>query len=278
MSAISTSVDNRKFANLAWPRTVWAIGAVHGDVDRLRAAHDFLAQKARPGDRVVYLGNLIGRDGQGRATLDEIITFRRNLLAVPGMLVGDIVYLRGIQEEMWQKLLQLQFAPNPAEVLQWMLDNGVADTLAGYGGSSREGLVAAREGPVQLTRWTSRLRESIRQAAGHNALFASLKRAAYTEPRHPGDGAGALFVSAGIDPGRPLQHQGDTFWWGFGGFARVEPGYQEFGRFVRGYAGGDGTVEDTDAHLTLDGGSGRGGGVAMAQLDANGAALDLFRI
>ena len=35
-----------------------------------------------------------------------------------GTFLGDIVFLRGSQEEMWQKLLELQFAPNPREVLR----------------------------------------------------------------------------------------------------------------------------------------------------------------
>ena len=39
----------------------------------------------------------------------------------------DIVYLRGQQEEMWHRMLQIQFAPNPKEVLPWMLQQGVGD-------------------------------------------------------------------------------------------------------------------------------------------------------
>src|SRR3546814_11187859 len=98
---------------------------------------------------------------------------------------------------MGEKLLQLQCAPNPGEVLRLMLAQGVSATLEGYGGSAQDGLVAARDGAVQLTRWTNRLREAMRAAPGHNNLFAALKRAAFT------DDDGVLLVSAGIDASRP---------------------------------------------------------------------------
>ena len=61
---------------------------------------------------------------------------------------------------MWQKMLQLQFAPNPQDVLRWMLAQGVEGTLRAYGGRPEEGMAAAREGAVRLTRWTNGLREA----------------------------------------------------------------------------------------------------------------------
>src|SRR5262249_9603135 len=79
--------------------------------------------------------------------------FRRWLLARPRTFAYDIAYLRGGQEEMWQKLLQIQFAPNPREVLGWMLTQGVGATLAAYGGDVRLAGGAARAGPMALTRW-----------------------------------------------------------------------------------------------------------------------------
>src|SRR5690242_7169626 len=108
--------ENQKFADLGHPRRIWAVGAVHGEVDRLAALHADLIRRFTPGDRLVYTGNMIGRGAAAVETLDELLSFRRALIAMPGMLASDVVYLRGSQEEMWQKLLQLQFAPNPAEV------------------------------------------------------------------------------------------------------------------------------------------------------------------
>lgn len=270
--------DNQKFADLGWPRSVWAIGAVHGDVERLRALHGFLAPRFNVGDRLVYLGNLIGYGPAPRAAIDEVIGFRRALLGQPGMLVSDIVYLRGHQEEMWHKLLQLQFAPNPQEVLEWMLPRGLEATLAGYHGNPREGLAAAREGAVQLTRWTGALREAMRTAEGHGALFNALRRAAYTTPKSSRD-SGMLLVAAGIDTGRALAAQGDAFWWNQPGFDDVSTPYEGYGRLVRGLAPEAALgVRETPFTLTLDGGCGRGGTLVAAQLGPSGQIEDLVEI
>ena len=76
-------------------------------------------------------------------------------LAQPQCFLGDVVLLRGSQEEMWQKLLELQFAPNPREVLAWMLEHGVAATL---GVLWRRSAARARRLPrracSRITRWT----------------------------------------------------------------------------------------------------------------------------
>ena len=46
---------------------------------------------------------------------------------------SSIVFLRGAQEEMFSKILQLQIAPNPIEIINWMFDHGVEKTLKSYG-------------------------------------------------------------------------------------------------------------------------------------------------
>jgi hypothetical protein len=142
---MTDATDPQRFTDLGRPRRVWAVAAVHGEAGRLAALHGAIRDAIRPGDRVVYLGNMIGRGAHVRATLDEMLAFRRDVIARPGMLAEDVVYLRGMQEEMWQKLLQLQFAPNPAEVLQWMLGQGLEPTLRAYGGDVQEGFAAARD-------------------------------------------------------------------------------------------------------------------------------------
>lgn len=266
------TIDNEKFAKLGRPRRIWAVAAIHGDVHRLAALHDHLATLIQPGDRLVYLGNLLGRGPAAFETIDELLSFRRAVLAMPGVLVGDIVYLRGAQEEMWQKLLQLQFAPNPSEVLRWMITQGVEPTLAAYGGAAQDGIVAAREGAVQVTRWTNRLREAMRLAPGHNNLFAALRRAAFTE------GSGVLLVSAGIDTTRPLAAQGDSFWWGSAGFAKLSEPYEGFTRIVRGYDPSQGGVQVSDLTATLDGGCGRGGKLVGACIDPGGEVLELLEV
>lgn len=275
--------DNQRFADLRQPRRVWAVGAIHGDAGRLGAIHDEVGKRFVAGDRLVYLGNLVGHGPAVTETLDELLGFRIALLAVPGLEADDIVYLRGAQEEMWQKLLQLQFAPNPAEVLGWMLNQGVGATLAAYGGSAEAGLRAAREGAVALTRWTNALRAAMRDRPGHENLASALRRAAYTSlpgRNEGGEGGreptGLLLVHAGLDPARPLAAQGDAFWWGAPGFQRISGPYETFARVVRGYDPARGGIAVTDHAATLDAGCGFGGRLACACLAPSGEILEII--
>src|SRR3546814_12687728 len=83
----------------------------------------------------------------------------------------DIVYLRGAQEEMWRKLLQIQFAPGPGEVFDWMLRHGLEPTLRGYGVDPQQVRGILRDGALAVSRWTNTLREAIRKHPGHDDLY-----------------------------------------------------------------------------------------------------------
>ncbi len=133
---------------------------------RLRALHAYIDEQFRSdGDRIVYLGGFLGRGPDVTGTMDEMITFRRQHPGAALHVPEDIVYLRGQQEEMWNKLLQLQFAPNPREVLPWMLQQGVGPTITAYGGDPAEGIIHCREGALAITRWTNGLRAAMHSAA-----------------------------------------------------------------------------------------------------------------
>ena len=93
-------IDRDKFAVLRGARRVWAIGAVHAEADRLRELHEQLGERFLAGDRLVYLGNYMGHGRAVVETIDELLLFRRQLIAAPGMHVCDVAYLRGQQEEM----------------------------------------------------------------------------------------------------------------------------------------------------------------------------------
>ena len=57
------------------------------------------------------------------ARVGEVVAV--HVIPRPHSDVDDVAYLRGNQEEMWQKLLQLQFATDPRGVLKWMFEQGV---------------------------------------------------------------------------------------------------------------------------------------------------------
>ncbi|MGH6718174.1 MAG: hypothetical protein ACREER_02560 [Alphaproteobacteria bacterium] len=265
--------DLTRFARLGGGRRVWAVAAIHGEADRLQRLHVTLAARLEPGDRVVYLGNYLGWGPDIRGTLDELVRYRRALMSRRDAFACDVAFLRGAQEEMWHKLLQLQLALEPGRVLAWMIKRGVDATIRAYGADPENGLGCTRGGVVALTRWTGTLREAMRRNPGHYELLHGLKQAAFTEA------GGILFVHCGLDPNRPLTAQGDALWWGSSGFAAIAEPYAGFRRVVRGYdprRGGvsETGVSETGVTVTIDGGSGFGGPLVAVCLDPRSGMVD----
>ena len=267
-----TISEPQVFASLAGANRVWAIGAIRGEASRAAALHDELRGRIATGDRLVYLGNFLGVGSDISKTVEEILQFRRELLSRPGFCAAAIVYLRGAQEEMWRRFLELQFAPNPGEVLDWMLAQGVAATLLGYGGDPEAARRVCREGAVGITRFTSTVRSEMHARPGHDELMTTLRRAAYTPH------AELLFVAAGVDPTRPLSEQGDTLWWGSGYFATIGEPFAGFSRVVRGDDRRRQGPEMGTHTATLDGGCGYGGALHAACFTLDGRPVDWIQV
>ena len=268
----------QKFAVLRRASRVWVVSAIHGDAERLAGLHDALWPRFEVGDRLAYLGNYLGHGRGILDVIDELLRFRCAIIGQPRMFASDVVYLRGSQEEMWEKLLQLQFAVNPREVFEWMLPQGVAATIHAYGGDPDRGRAAMRDGAVAIGRWTASLRQAMAQRPGHRPWIATLRRAAYTDDK------GLLLVHAGIDPARELSEQGDALWWGHSGWARLDAAYGGFRRVIRGYdrqartrtrvEGGIEGVIAAPFTLTVDGGCGFGGPLVALCLTTDGEIVD----
>lgn len=286
--ADAPALDASKLAILGASGRVWAIGAVRGDADRLASLHDALSSRFSPGDRVVYLGDYLGVGASVREVVDELLRFRCGfLMQSPLAFTADIVHLRGSQEEMWRKVLQLQFAAEPTDVLDWMVARGVEPTIRAYGGRVEEARLSIKENLVAVARWTGRLRASIRATPGHTEFQASLKRAAVTGGRAAvdGDGAGSpssspalLFVNAGIDPKRDLDGQGDRFWWGGSAFEAIDKPFGRFARVVRGADPRRAGFVEKELTVSLDGGSGHGGSLLAACFDEQGEIVDRLEV
>lgn len=264
--------DNR-FIDLGTPARTWAIPAIHGEVEELTSLHDALFEKITPGDKLVYLGNYIGYGTNAVACIDEILTFRRLLLAQPAMMTKDIIYLRGAQEEMWQKLLQLQFAPDPSNVLIWMLGNGLSSTLQAYGLCPHEGIEACTSGVMGLTKWTNKVREAIRKHPGHETFGTHLIRAAHTDKdsAYP-----MLFVHAGLDTRKKLDDQGDSLWWGTESFENMEQSYKPFEKVIRGYDPAHRGMKMNCITATIDDGCGFGGHLVAAGFEPDGKVAEIL--
>lgn len=262
-----------KFLTIRAARRIWVVGAIHGDISRLQALHDRIAQQVRYGDRLVYCGNAIGVGLHSMDVVNELLRFRRWFLSMPPYSdCDDVVFLRGAQEEMWQKLHQLQFAPKPEAILDWALPRGLDATIRAYGSDPQEGYARVQEGTLALTYWTSELMDAVHSAPGHDAFYASLKHAAAT------DDATLLFVNCGLDPEKRIVDQGDLFWWAGRQFSQMAKPYNGFTRVIRGYDSDHGGFQETPYSLTVDGGCGFGGPLIAACLDRNGDVEDLLKV
>ncbi len=259
-----------KFQTLKSDGRIWTIPAIHGCYDSLRYLHDLIAPDFRSGDQLVYLGNYIGFHRHSADTINEILAFRRSILAIRGQRPTDIVYLRGSQEEILEKLFQLPFAKSPTDALLWMLGNGLSETLYGYDISPHDGIEACRGGIMHLIKWTNYVRETIYARLGHRAFFTSLKRAAYTNDDQP-----LLFVNAGINPNLDLDSQLDNFWWDSEAFDAMEQNYMSFRKIVRGYDPKHRGIQLNCIKATVDGGCGFGGPLVSICYSNDGNILSM---
>ena len=126
---------------------------------------------------------------------------------------------------------------------------------------------------MMTARWTGALRQAVRAHPGHEALYTAIKRAALSE-----DGR-LLSVNHGVDPTRPLERQGDSFWWGAAQpFEQIARPFAGVERAVRGFDRAHPGVVDGAVGLTIDGGCGFGGPLMALLLDSDGRELDRLAV
>ena len=217
------------FVELNKTDKIWAIGSIHSNLKSFNSIKKFLLNNFESNDKLVFLGNIIGLGNNSKETLSSVIDLRFNLMAKFKIKPQSIVFLRGAQEEMFSKLLQLQLAPNPAEIIEWMFDHGVNETIKSYGFSENEVRNIASSGTLNISKWTSNLNKVLNNNSGHTEYFLNLKHAAYSKTKK------ILFVNRGVDITRPLSAQNDCFWWGFQNFSSIDRPYKTYSRIVRGY-------------------------------------------
>ncbi len=217
------------FVELKKSRKIWAIGSIHSNLKSFTSIKKHILQNFENSDKLIFLGNIIGLGENSKETLSSVIDLRFNLMSKFKLKSESIVFLRGAQEEMFSKLLQLQLAPNPSEIVEWMFDHGVNQTIRSYGFLESEVKNIASSGTLKISKWTSQLNRVLHLNPGHTQYFLNLKHAAYSHTKK------ILFVNRGVDITRPLSAQNDCFWWGFQNFSRIQEPYKSFLRIVRGY-------------------------------------------
>ena len=251
--------SDTRFACLDDNRRVWAIASVFGKYDRLKIIHEVIASDLKDDDYIVYMGNMVGVGSKSAEVLDEIKKFKESL---PD---NTFFYLRGAQEEMWQKLLQLHLAHKPEKVYQYLLQNGVKSILESYGISPDEGEKIVEKGTVAISHWTETIRDKFYETSAYEGIFQKLKHAAYREDKR------LLFVNAGVDHKLPLEKHKDEFWWADANSFSAEKPFNDFSMVVRAYAKGmkAGIYKD-DYYLTLGSGEAPTAHIYAALFSENG--------
>ena len=223
-------MDNiSNFVELKKSNKIWAIGSIHSNLKSFTSIKEYLLKNFEANDKLIFLGNVIGLGKNSKETLTSVIDLRFKLMSKFTLKPQSIVFLRGAQEEMFSKLLQLQLAPNPSEVVEWMFDHGVNETIKSYGFTEKEVKNISSSGTINISKWTTILNKVLNKNPGHTQYFLNLKHAAYSNTKK------ILFVNRGVDMTRPLSAQNDCFWWGFQNFSLIDKPYKTFSRIVRGY-------------------------------------------
>ena len=217
------------FSELSDANKVWAIGSLHSSLSSFESIKKYILSKFELGDKLVFLGNVIGFGDKSREIINEVLQLRFKLMAKYKLKNTDIVFLRGAQEEMFSKLLQLHIAPNPIEILDWIFSHGVDQTIISYNFDPDEFKKTVTQGTIKINKLTTKLNIAISSNPGHKEFFSNLKHAAYTDTKE------VLFVNRGVDISRPLSAQNDCFWWGYQNFSQINKPYFSFKRIVRGY-------------------------------------------
>ncbi len=221
--------DTSNFIELNKSQKIWAVGSIHSNLESFKSIKKYISENFGKDDKLIFLGNIIGLGDNSKETLSSVIDLRFSLMSKFKLKPESIIFLRGAQEEMFTKLLQLQLAPNPVEILEWMFDHGVNETIKSYGFSEDEVKDVSTSGTIKISKWTTRLNKAVQTNPGHTQYFLNLKHAAYSHTKK------ILFVNRGVDITRPLSAQNDCFWWGFQNFSKIKEPYKTFIRIVRGY-------------------------------------------
>ncbi len=220
---------NNKFQEFKNINKIWAIGSLHSSIESFKSIKSYILSNFSKDDKIIFLGNIIGFRNKSKEIISEVLKLRFNLMSKFKLNHEDVVFLRGAQEEMFSKLLQLQIAPNPAEIVEWIFSHGVDQTVISYNFEPDQFRNIATQGTIQINKLTSKLNHQISITPGHKEFFSNLKHAAYSETKE------VLFVNRGVDLSRPLSAQNDCFWWGYQNFSLIKKPYNTFKRVVRGY-------------------------------------------
>lgn len=165
---------------------IYAIGDIHGHIDKLERALALVDADGGPDAHIVFMGDYVDRGPDSKAVIDRLID---------GKTVGrNWTFLKGNHDRMFEWFLEdfPREDPHLPVELYYLQDRiGGSQTLASYGVDA---------GP-RARKWDVHQQARIAVPSAHIAFLQSLKSYHAHGP--------LLFVHAGIRPGVPLGEQSD---------------------------------------------------------------------
>lgn len=223
--------------------TIYAVGDIHGHLDKLKGAIARIEDDGGPEARVIFLGDMIDRGPDSAGVIEHL----RH-----GVATGrNWTVLLGNHDQMLLQFLDSGDIHHPrtkSPESHWLMDKiGGLTTLASYGIDVRG------DRPVEDLRADA----LAHVPQGHRDFLASL-------PRYVVEGD-LLFAHAGIEPGLPLDQQDpDTFCWIRDPFTRYSAPHPWL--IVHGHVHLDAPTHFGN-RIDLDGGAGYGRPLAAAALE-----------
>lgn len=226
---------------------VFAIGDIHGEIDKLKALHEQIARFGGADARIIHVGDLLDRGPDSRAVVDYLRE---------GLAKGrDWIVLKGNHDRFLPKFLYEPewIDPGLSSGAHWVDHEGLgaAATLASYGVNAGQERAALHE-------------QALKAVPADHAQWLDHLPLYHEEP-------GALFVHAGIRPGIAIedQREQDLLWIRQGFLDNAE----DHGRLVVHGHTPVKEVQHLGNRLAIDTGAVFGGKLSAVALDDKGVSL-----
>ncbi|MBT4646462.1 MAG: hypothetical protein HOC10_08140, partial [Pelagibacteraceae bacterium] len=73
--------EKNKFHELKKPNKIWAIGSLHSSVESFQSIKNYIYSNFSNGDKLIFLGNVIGFRDKSKEIISEVLRLRFNLMA-----------------------------------------------------------------------------------------------------------------------------------------------------------------------------------------------------
>ena len=81
------------FVELVNPNRIWAVGSIHSNLQAFNSIKNYLIENFTHGDKLVFLGNIIGLGPNTKESLSSFIDLRFYLMSKFTLQPDEIIFL-----------------------------------------------------------------------------------------------------------------------------------------------------------------------------------------